>query len=168
MPPVWREKNRRNLSRPDNIKSRPQSGADYDNRAGGRSETVLFRSRLGTLRLSSVDSPHFSRRLSAQISASTSSHHSSLGLRQIQVAQERDSGIPDQGHVGQGSHRTSKGSHFGRVLQPSLPSTEGLRPVIDLSCLNRHLDIPEGCVFSYTHPSSISEIPTLSGRGRVF
>ena len=55
---------------------------------------LSFRSRLGTLRLSSEDSPHFSRRLSAQISASTSCHHSSSGLRQIQVAQERDSGIP--------------------------------------------------------------------------
>ena len=50
-----------------------------------------------------------------------------------------------------------------------VPKDSGeFRPVIDLSCLNRHLDIPEGCVFSYTHPSSISEIPTLSGRGRVF
>ena len=156
---------------------------------------LSFRSRLGMLRLSSVDSPHFSQRLSAQISASTSSHHPSSGLRQIQVAQERDSGTLTKDILVKGAIEPVK-DFFGRVLQPSLPSTEGLRrvPAGDRAILSqlsfRHSNFsdgdsrthsllsaseplgnvsrPEGCVFSYAHPSSISEIPTLSGRGRVF
>ena len=109
-------------------------------------------------------------------------------------------------HVAQ--RPTSQSRTYRRLRSPiaGYKDAREFPPVIDLSCLNRHLDIPSlrmetaeriRCrlhqdhwitsqdhwitsqdhwitspyltrISTYTHPSSVSEVPTLSGRGRLF